>query len=106
MTGRLHPIPQPKIKPQLAKKLAEVFYRRRRLRLTILGLQFCILLGGQVAGAVLGYAGELAVTEDTGVRVICREVLEEFVEGMLLSLSTRIDSTASLVKTAFVDDAQ
>ena len=49
---------------------------------------------------------QFAVAEDAGFGVVVMEILEEFVEGMLLSLGTRIVSDAVFVETAFIDDSQ
>lgn len=46
------------------------------------------------------------MAEDAGFGVVLMEILEELVEGMLLSLGARIVSDAVLVETALIDDSQ
>lgn len=65
-----------------------------------------VLLAGEEARAFLSDMREFAVAEDTGFGVVLMEILEELVEGMLLSLGARIVSDTVLVETALIDDSQ
>lgn len=75
-------------------------------RMTILGLKFGVLLAGEEAGAFLSDMREFAVAEDAGFGVVLMEILEELVEGTLLSLGARVVSDTALVETALIDDSQ
>ena len=46
------------------------------------------------------------MAEDAGFGVVLMEILEELVEGTLLSLGAGIVSDTALVETALVDDSQ
>ena len=63
------------------------------------------LRGGET-WTVLGDVGELIVAEDAGVRIIISEILQQLIEGMFLSNSTRVVSMAVLVQATFVDNAE
>lgn len=69
-------------------------------------MKISVLLAGEEAGAFLSDMREFAVAEDTGFGVVLMEILEELVEGMLLSLGARIVSDTVLVETALIDDSQ
>jgi hypothetical protein len=69
-------------------------------------LKFGILLTGEEAGAFLSDMREFTVAEDAGFGVVLMEILEEFVEGTLLSLGAGVVSDAALVETALIDDSQ
>ena len=65
-----------------------------------------VLLRGEIAGTAFGYAGELTVTEDAGIRIVGSEGLQEIVESELLGLGAGIGRMAVLVKASLVDDAK
>ena len=65
-----------------------------------------VLLRGEIAGTAFGYAGELTVTEDAGIRIVGSEGLQEIVECELLGLGTSVGWMAVLVKASLVDDAK
>lgn len=65
-----------------------------------------VFLAGEEAGAFLSDMREFAVAEDAGFGVVLMEILEEFVEGTLLSLGARVVCDTALVETALVDDSQ
>ena len=65
-----------------------------------------VLLRGEIAGTAFGYAGELTVTEDAGIRIVGSEGLQEIVECELLGLGTSVGRMAVLVKASLVDDAK
>jgi hypothetical protein len=48
---------------------------------------------------------EFAMSEDTSLRIIAGEGLQQLVEGMFLLLSTRIGSLAVFIQTSFIDYA-
>ena len=65
-----------------------------------------VLHRGEIAGTAFGYARELTVTEDAGIRVVGSEDLQEIVESELLGLGAGIGRMAVLVKASLVDDAK
>ena len=65
-----------------------------------------VFLAGEEAGAFFSDMREFAVAEDAGFGVVLMEILEELVEGTLLSLSARIISNTMFVETALIDDSQ
>lgn len=69
-------------------------------------MEISVFLAGEEARAFLSDMREFAVAEDTGFGVVLMEILEEFVEGTLLSLGAGVVSDASLVETALIDDSQ
>jgi hypothetical protein len=69
-------------------------------------LQRCILDAGGVAGALLVYARELAVTKDASIGVVTGEIFQQLVEGVLLGLSTGVGRMALLIETSLVDNAK
>jgi hypothetical protein len=69
-------------------------------------LQRCILDAGGVAGALLVYARELAVTKDASIGVVTGEIFQQLVEGVLLGLSAGVGRMALLIETSLVDDTK
>ena len=67
-------------------------------------MEVCVVLAGQVAWTGLGNAGELTVTHDVGFGIVLVECLQQFEEGMLLFLSSRVVGFSFLVETTFVAD--
>ena len=65
-----------------------------------------VLLRGEIAGTAFGYARELTVTEDAGIRVVGSEGPQELVESMLLGLGAGVGRMAVLVKASLIDDAK
>ena len=65
-----------------------------------------VFLAGVETWAFLGNMREFTVAEDAGFRVVLMEILEELVEGMLLSLGAGVFSDAALIETALIDDSQ
>ena len=65
-----------------------------------------VLLRGEIAGTAFGYAGELTVTEDAGIRIVGSEGLQELVESELLGLGASVSSNAVLIKASLIDDAK
>ena len=51
-------------------------------------------------------ARELAMAEDTSIRVVGSEGLQEFVESVLLGLGAGVCGMAMLIETSLVDDAK
>ena len=72
----------------------------------VFGLKGGVVGGCQKAGAGLGNMGKFIMTYDTGIGVLRGEVLEEGEHRCLLSLGPGIYSTAFLIQTAFVADAE
>ena len=71
-----------------------------------LGLEVGILTAGEVAGAVLGYMGKFAMAYDAGLRVLLCQLLQQLVEGVLLSFSAGVVSLAFLVQSALVHNTE
>lgn len=67
-------------------------------------LEVLTILTDIEAGAGLVGAGELRVAYDVGLRVILVELLQEFEQGVLLQLGTRVGVCAMFVKASFVTD--
>jgi hypothetical protein len=63
----------------------------------LLGLEVCIFLAGEVAGAVLGYMGKFAMAYDAGLRVLLCQILQQLVESMLLGFGAGVVNLAFLV---------
>jgi hypothetical protein len=76
------------------------------LRYASFWLQVCIFLAGQEVGTGFSNAREFTMTEDPGLGIIVSEILQKFIEGMLLSNSTGVGCLAVLVKTALIDYTQ
>ena len=51
-------------------------------------------------------AREFAMAEDTSIRVVGCEGLQELVEGVLLGLGTGVGRMTMLIETSLVDDAK
>ena len=69
-------------------------------------LEVGILDAGGIAGALLGYARELAVTKDAGIGVVTGEIFQQLVEGVLLGLSAGVGRMALLIETSLIDDTK
>jgi hypothetical protein len=69
-------------------------------------LQRCILDAGGIAGTLLVYARELAVTKDASIGVVTGEIFQQLVEGVLLGLSAGVGRMALLIETSLVDDTK
>ena len=52
----------------------------------------------------LGNAGEFTVAHDAGIGIVLVESLQQFEEGMLLFLSSRVGGISLLVETTFIAD--
>ena len=72
----------------------------------VFGLKGGIIGGSHEAGTGLDDMGKFVMTYDTGIGVLRDEVLEEGEHRCLLSLGPGIYSTAFLIQTAFVADAE
>ena len=68
------------------------------------GLEGGVLLARGVAGAVLVDAWQFAVADDPGLGVILAQLLQQFVEGVLLQFGAGVGGNAMLVETALVTD--
>ena len=73
---------------------------------SIIRLQLGILDAGGETRAVLGYVGQLTMADDAGSGILGSELLQQFIESVLLSLGTGIGTTAFLVQTTLIDNAQ
>ena len=65
-----------------------------------------ILLRGEIAGTILGYVREFTMAHDTGIRILCRQFLEQGKHGSLLGVSTSVVRTSFLIKATFITDAE
>jgi hypothetical protein len=65
-----------------------------------------ILLRGEIAGTILGYVREFTMAHDTGIRILCRQFLEQGKHGSLLGVSTSVVRTTFLIETTFITDAE
>ena len=65
-----------------------------------------ILLRGEIAGTILGYVREFTMAHDTGIRILCRQFLEQGKHGSLLGVSTSVARTTFLIETTFITDAE
>ena len=68
-------------------------------------LEALVLDAGGEAGTALGYAGQLAVADDTGLGVIVAQIGQQFVERAFLWLGAGVGRLALRVETALVADA-
>jgi len=50
--------------------------------------------------------GQFTVPEDTGLRILGRQRLQQLIEGMLLRLGPRIDRNTPLIQSTFVDNPE
>ena len=51
-------------------------------------------------------ARELAMAEDTSIRVVTSEIFQQLVEGVLLGLGAGVGRMTMLIETSLVDDAK
>ena len=72
----------------------------------LLGLEIGVLAAGQVAGAVLGYVRQFAMAYDAGLRVLLCQLLQQLVEGVLLSFGAGVVSLAFFVQSALIHNAE
>ena len=74
--------------------------------MAILGLEGCILCAGGETGALFGYVGELAVTDNAGIGIGGRELLQQFIHRVLLGLGSGVGSNAFGIETSFIDNTK
>ena len=72
----------------------------------LLGLEIGVLAAGQVAGAVLGYVRKFAMAYDAGLRVLLCQIIQQFIESMLLGFGAGVVSLSLFVQSALIHNAE